>query len=143
MTQKESGSRFVDFLRSAYLELLDRGVVTLQIDERDSGIIAKVEPTGLVGPRVELRATGTAAELFVDDLDPFEVDEKSIEDVREFDSLVRALVNGDVELVHKRTLTGWRPAGIHWAGGAWSLPGNPGVLALLSPNRRTNLPGYH
>lgn len=65
--------------------------------------------------------TERGGELFIDDLDPFEVD--SPEDFEEFAALIQALVEGELEVVFRRTLLGWRPAAVEWPGGRWSLPG--------------------
>ncbi len=48
----------------------------------------------------------------------------------------RALIAGNVELVFEKTLLGRRPAEVGWPGGRWSLPGNPGVVALFFGTRR-------
>jgi hypothetical protein len=121
---------------------VESGAVCLTVDDGDDETVAKVEPASSNGPRIELRSAGTVAELFIEDLDPFELDEASPKDLEEFESLARALVNGNVELVSKRTLPGWRATEVEWPGGQWSLPGNPGVVALFSRSRREKVRGY-
>ncbi|MEU0797626.1 hypothetical protein ABZ342_46820 [Amycolatopsis sp. NPDC005961] len=116
--------------------------MSLTVDDGDDETVAKLEPGRSDGPRLELRSVGTVAELFIGSLDPVELDEASPKDLAEFESLARALVDGDVELVSERTLRGRRPAEVRWPGGRWSLPGNPGVMALFSRSRREKVRGY-
>ncbi|MGW4523078.1 hypothetical protein [Amycolatopsis sp. NPDC004378] len=139
---ESSGGRFLASLRSAYHELLESGTVTLTVDDGDDETTAKLEPGRSNGPRLELRSAGSVAELFIEDLDPFELDEASPKDLEEFESLAHALVDGNVELVSKRTWSGWRPTEVEWPGGQWSLPGNPGVVTLFSRSRREDVRGY-
>ncbi|MFI0803422.1 hypothetical protein [Amycolatopsis lurida] len=87
-----------------------------------------------------LRMAGGGGELFLDDLDAFEVD--SPEDVEEFTALMRALVEGEVELAFRKTLFGWRPSAVEWPGGQWSLPGNPGLVGWAFRSRREKVRGY-
>jgi hypothetical protein len=139
---KSSGDRFLASLRSAYRGLLESGTVTLTVDDGDDETVARLEPGRSNGPRLELRSAGSVAELFIEDLDPFELDEASPKDLEEFESLAHALANGNVELVSKRTLSGWRPIEVEWPEGRWSLPGNPGVMTLFSRPRREEVRGY-
>jgi hypothetical protein len=139
---ESSGGRFLASLSSAYRELVESGAVSLTVDDGDDETVAKLEPASSNGPRLELRSAGNVAELFLDDLDPFELDETSPKDLEEFESFAHALVNGNVELVSKRTLLGWHPAEVEWPGGQWSLPVNPGVIALFSRPRREKVRGY-
>lgn len=139
---ESSGGRFLASLRSAFHELLESGTVSLTVDDSDDETVAKLKPERSDGPRLELRSVGTVAELFIEDLDPFELDEASPKDLEEFESLARALVEGNVELVSKRTLPGRRPTEVEWPGGRWSLPGSPGVVTLLSRSRWEKVRGY-
>ncbi|MGK3205089.1 hypothetical protein [Amycolatopsis sp. MEPSY49] len=141
-TMNHPDDRFLATLRSAYHRLLESGVVSLTVDGSGEQTVAKLEPVTSRGPRVELRSTGTVAELFLDDLDPFEVDAASANDLAEFESFARALADGNAELVFARTLLGRRPAAVGWPGGRWSLPANPGVVALFSRPRREKIRGY-
>jgi hypothetical protein len=134
-----SGGRFLASLRAAFRRLLEDGAVSLTVDGE---MVARLEPAASDGPRLELRSTGSTAELFVDDLDPFELDEASPEDLGEFRSFTRALAEGNVELVSRRRLAGWCPAAVEWPGGRWSLPSAPGVVALFARERREKVRGY-
>ncbi|MGW4826178.1 hypothetical protein ACWEOG_01255 [Amycolatopsis japonica] len=137
-----SADQFVGALRTAYRELIEGGKVSLIVDHNDAEKTVRVEPAVSGVPRLELRMTGSVGELFLDDLDPFEVDETLPEDVEEFASFTRALVDGQLELVSRKTLLGWRPAVVEWPGGQWSLPGNPGIVGLFSRPRREKVRGY-
>jgi hypothetical protein len=142
MNHQDRPSRFLSSLQAAFRELLDRHVVSPSLDEGDGERIARFESTNSTGVRVELRTTGAVAELFLDDLEPVELDENSSKDLEEFDSFARALASGDVRLVRMRTWRGWRPKAIEWPGGIWYLPGNPGVIALVSKDRRERMRRY-
>ncbi|MGW5705455.1 hypothetical protein [Amycolatopsis japonica] len=137
-----SADQFVGALRTAYRELIEGGKVSLIVDHNDAEKTVRIEPAVSGVPRLELRMTGSVGELFLDDLDPFEVDETLPEDVEEFASFTRALVDGQLELVSRKTLLGWRPAAVEWPGGQWSLPGNPGIVGLFSRPRREKVRGY-
>ncbi|WP_394362830.1 hypothetical protein [Amycolatopsis sp. SB7-3] len=137
-----SADQFVGALRTAYGELIESGKVSLIVDHNDAEKTVRIEPAVSGVPRLELRMTGSVGELFLDDLDPFEVDETLPEDVEEFASFTRALVDGQLELVSRKTLLGWRPAAVEWPGGQWSLPGNPGIVGLFSRPRREKVRGY-
>ncbi|MFE5504906.1 hypothetical protein ACFQ73_20260 [Amycolatopsis japonica] len=139
---RPSTGRFVGAIRTAYRELIEGGKVSLIVDHNDAEKTVRVEPAVSGVPRLELRMTGSVGELFLDDLDPFEVDETLPEDVEEFASFTRALVDGRLELVFRKTLLGWRPAAVEWPGGQWSLPGNPGIVGLFSRPRREKVRGY-
>ncbi|MFD5094828.1 hypothetical protein ACFWMR_29800 [Amycolatopsis thailandensis] len=133
---------FVGALRTAYRELIESGTVSLTIDHGDAETTVRLEPTVSGAPRLQLRMAGRTGELFLDDFDPFELDEASPDDVREFASFTRALVDGQLALVSRKTLLGWRPAAVEWPGGQWSLPGNPGVVGLLFRPRKEKVRGY-
>ncbi|WP_125737227.1 hypothetical protein [Amycolatopsis sp. WAC 04197] len=137
-----AADRFVGALRTAYRGLIESGAVSLAVDHGDAETIVRLEPTASGAPRLELRMTGSVGELFLDDLDPFEVDETSPDDVEEFASFTRALVDGQLELVSRKTLLGWRPAAVEWPGGQWSLPGNPGIVGLFFRPRTEKVRGY-
>ncbi|WP_410603191.1 hypothetical protein [Amycolatopsis sp. lyj-90] len=137
-----SADRFVDSLRTAYLELIESKAVSISVDQGDAVTVVRVEPAVSGAPRLQLQMTGSIGELFLDDLDPFEVDETSPEDVEEFATFTQALVDGQLELVFRKTLHGWRPAAVEWPGGQWSLPGNPGIVGLLFRSRREKVRGY-
>ncbi|MFC3455491.1 hypothetical protein [Amycolatopsis speibonae] len=137
-----TADRFVGALRTAYRELIESGAVSLTVDHDDAETIVRLEPTVSGAPRLQLRMAGSTGELFLDDFDPFELDEASPDDVEEFASFTRALVDGQLALVFRKTLLGWRPAAVEWSGGQWSLPGNPGVVGLLFRPRREKVRGY-
>ncbi|RSN55172.1 hypothetical protein DMH01_33160 [Amycolatopsis sp. WAC 04182] len=109
--------RFADALGTAYRRLIESGAVSISVAP---GVV-RVEPAVPGAPRLELRMTGSVGDLFLDDLDPFEVDSR--EDFEEFVAFVQALVDGELDVVFRRTLLGWRPAAVEWPGGLWSLPG--------------------
>ncbi|MFK0244934.1 hypothetical protein ACIQUM_09560 [Amycolatopsis azurea] len=134
--------QFVGVLRAAYRQLIESEAISLTVDHGDAETVVRLEPAASDGPRLQLRMTGSAGELFLDDLDPFELDETSPKDVEEFASLTQALVGGQVELIFRRALRGWRPAAVEWPGGQWSLPGNPGIISLFSPSRREKVREY-
>jgi len=142
MSSQPSAERFVSALRTAYRGLIEDGAVSLTVDRGDVDTVVRLDPAVSGAPRLQLRMTGSIGELFLDDLDPFEVDEASPEDVEEFGAFTRALVDGQLELVFRKTLFGWRPAAVEWAGGQWSLPGNPGVVGLLFRSRREKVRKY-
>ncbi|ANN17180.1 hypothetical protein SD37_17050 [Amycolatopsis orientalis] len=119
-------------IRTAYQGLIEDGTVSFAVDHDDAETVARLEPVVSGAPSLELRMTGSAGEVFLDDLDPFEVDEALPEDVEEFASFTRALVDGELELLFRKTLLGRRPAAAEWPGGRWSLPGEPGVVGWLS-----------
>lgn len=138
--RQPAADRFVDSLGTAYRRLSESGAVSITVDHGDAETVARVEPAVPGAPRLLLRMAGSGGELFLDDLDAFEVD--SPEDVEEFAALMRALVAGEVELVFRKTLLGWRPAAVEWPGGEWSLPGNPGLVGWAFRARREKVRGY-
>ncbi|WP_410651295.1 hypothetical protein [Amycolatopsis sp. cmx-4-54] len=135
-----AADRLVDSLRTAYRRLMESGAVSVSVDQGDAETVVRVESAVPGAPCLLLRMAGSVGELFLDDLDAFEVD--SSEDVEEFAALMRALVEGEVELVFRKTLLGWRPAAVEWPGGEWSLPGNPGLVGWAFRSRREKVPGY-
>ena len=139
---RPSADRFVEAIRTACRGPIEDGTVSFTVDRGDAETVARLEPAVSGGPRLELRMTGNVGELFLDDLDPFEVDEALPEDVEEFASFTRALVDGELELHFRKTLFGWRPAAVEWPGGRWSLPGIPGVVGLFFRSHREKVRGY-
>ncbi|QXV55810.1 hypothetical protein [Amycolatopsis sp. TNS106] len=135
-----SADRLVDSLGTAYQRLMESRLVSVSVDHGDAETVVRVEPAVPGAPRLLLRTTGGVGELFLDDLDAFEVD--SSEDIEEFTTLLRALVEGEVELLFRKTLFGWRPSAVEWPGGQWSLPGNPGLVGWAFRSRREKVPGY-
>lgn len=135
--QQPAADPFVDSLETAYRRLIESGAVSLTVDHDGAGTVVRVEPAVPGAPRLLLRLTGSAGELFLDDLDAFEV--ASPEDDEEFAALMRALVEGEVELVFRKTLLGWRTAGVEWPGGEWSFPG---LFGWAFRSRREKVRGY-
>ncbi|UUV30842.1 hypothetical protein NQK81_39790 [Amycolatopsis roodepoortensis] len=132
-----SADRFVDSLEAAYRRLIESGAVSLSVEHDDDETVVRVEPAVPGAPRLLLRMTGSTGDLFLDDLDAFEVD--SPEDDEEFAAFARALADGEVEVVFRRTLLGWRPAGVEWPGGGWSFPG---LFGWAFRSRREKVQGY-
>jgi hypothetical protein len=106
-------------------------------------IITRIRPAGnSSGPRVELRAFGSTADLFVADFELFEVDEASVADRKDFTELIEALVAGETHVRQVRGVRGWRSSAIVWPTGSWKFPSGLRNRGSIFPQRLNPLPSY-
>jgi hypothetical protein len=145
MTDAVAGSWFQRVLLDSYQELSSQGLV--QVDEGGADprgeVVTRIHPAeGHNGPRIELRAQQSTADLFIDDLEPFEIREEAEGDRKDFAALIKALVAGGAGIRQVRGLRGWKTSAIVWSTGEWEIGRGIGIPRQFLSQRHDPLPKY-